>query len=382
MKQNTLKSIVSALAIFMLLSTGIASAETSTKNTISGPTLTINLDNIEKIMLERSPSIKKIKNDTWVYEQQYDDLEDKVGDLQDEISRLGSQKDAVGKPVDNSAKISTLYGQISSLSTSRNQLSLASNLAESTLDQQINQQILKAKQLFVSCLANQEMLKVSDTKNLQTQRTLELAAEKLKRGYISQSAYNSIVNAASDSDVNQTSQVSSVSSEISDLKSLLGVDKGTTLILDTIEIPDIELDRILSLNFEEDLKYVMKASSTIKSAQIAYDTKSRSTDYNDYEESSAEASLQTAKDSVLVNFSRQYDSLINSYKSLKIAQDKLNIQQKTDDTQSALFKKGYISQTALENTQIATQTMKNQVATAKNLLFVSLEGYRQTRDGK
>lgn len=387
MKRNILKTAVSSLMITIMLSGTVASAQTAEKPAaekpaVSGPVLTLSLENIERIMLERSPVIKKIKNDTWTYEKKYDDLEDTISDLNDEIDRLNSQKDDQGKPVDNSARISTLYGQISSLSSSRNQLDLTADLANATMDQQISQQILRAKQLFVNCLADQEMLTVSSSKNTQTQRSLEIAAEKLKRGYISKNAYDAIVNSAGESDINLSSQSAAAASSLAELRALLGADKRTTLELESVEISDTELEKIENLNFEEDLKNLMNTSATIKSAQISYDVKSRSTDYSEYEEDSAQAALQTAKDSVSSSFTRQYDSLMNSYKSLKIAQEKLRLAQKTEAVQKTLFERGFISQTTFENTQISTQTMESQVAAAKNLLYVSLESYRQTRSGK
>ena len=387
MKRNILKTAVSSLIITIMLSGTVASAQTAEKPAaekpaVSGPVLTLSLENIERLMLERSPVIKKIKNDTWTYEKKYDDLEDTISDLNDEIDRLNSQKDDQGKPVDNSARISTLYGQISSLSSSRNQLDLTADLANATMDQQISQQIQRAKQLFVNCLADQEMLTVSSSKNTQTQRSLEIAAEKLKRGYISKNAYDAIVNSAGESDINLSSQSAAAASSLAELRALLGADKRTTLELESVEISDTELEKIENLNFEEDLKNLMNTSATIKSAQISYDVKSRSTDYSEYEEDSAQAALQTAKDSVSSSFTRQYDSLMNSYKSLKIAQEKLRLAQKTEAVQKTLFERGFISQTTFENTQISTQTMKSQVAAAKNLLYVSLESYRQTRSGK
>ena len=387
MKRNILKTAVSSLMIAIMLSGTVASAQTAEKPAaekpaVSGPVLTLSLENIERLMLERSPVIKKIKNDTWTYEKKYDDLEDTISDLNDEIDRLNSQKDDQGKPVDNSARISTLYGQISSLSSSRNQLDLTADLANATMDQQISQQILRAKQLFVNCLADQEMLTVSSSKNTQTQRNLEIAAEKLKRGYISKNAYDAIVNSAGESDINLSSQSAAAASSLAELRALLGADKRTTLELESVEISDTELEKIENLNFEEDLKNLMNTSATIKSAQISYDVKSRSTDYSEYEEDSAQAALQTAKDSVSSSFTRQYDSLMNSYKSLKIAQEKLRLAQKTEAVQKTLFERGFISQTTFENTQISTQTMESQVAAAKNLLYVSLESYRQTRSGK
>lgn len=387
MKRNILKTAVSSLMIAIMLSGTVASAQTAEKPAaekpaVSGPVLTLSLENIERIMLERSPVIKKIKNDTWTYEKKYDDLEDTISDLNDQIDRLNSQKDDQGKPVDNSARISTLYGQISSLSSSRNQLDLTADLANATMDQQISQQIQRAKQLFVNCLADQEMLTVSSSKNTQTQRSLEIAAEKLKRGYISKNAYDAIVNSAGESDINLSSQSAAAASSLAELRALLGADKRTTLELESVEISDTELEKIENLNFEEDLKNLMNTSATIKSAQISYDVKSRSTDYSEYEEDSAQAALQTAKDSVSSSFTRQYDSLMNSYKSLKIAQEKLRLAQKTEAVQKTLFERGFISQTTFENTQISTQTMKSQVAAAKNLLYVSLESYRQTRSGK
>ena len=387
MKRNILKTAVSSLMITIMLSGTVASAQTAEKPAaekpaVSGPVLTLSLENIERLMLERSPVIKKIKNDTWTYEKKYDDLEDTISDLNDEIDRLNSQKDDQGKPVDNSARISTLYGQISSLSSSRNQLDLTADLANATMDQQISQQIQRAKQLFVNCLADQEMLTVSSSKNTQTQRSLEIAAEKLKRGYISKNAYDAIVNSAGESDINLSSQSAAAASSLAELRALLGADKRTTLELESVEISDTELEKIENINFEEDLKNLMNTSATIKSAQISYDVKSRSTDYSEYEEDSAQAALQTAKDSVSSSFTRQYDSLMNSYKSLKIAQEKLRLAQKTEAVQKTLFERGFISQTTFENTQISTQTMKSQVAAAKNLLYVSLESYRQTRSGK
>ena len=387
MKRNILKTAVSSLMIAIMLSGTVASAQTAEKPAaekpaVSGPVLTLSLENIERLMLERSPVIKKIKNDTWTYEKKYDDLEDTISDLNDQIDRLNSQKDDQGKPVDNSARISTLYGQISSLSSSRNQLDLTADLANATMDQQISQQIQRAKQLFVNCLADQEMLTVSSSKNTQTQRNLEIAAEKLKRGYISKNAYDAIVNSAGESDINLSSQSAAAASSLAELRALLGADKRTTLELESVEISDTELEKIENLNFEEDLKNLMNTSATIKSAQISYDVKSRSTDYSEYEEDSAQAALQTAKDSVSSSFTRQYDSLMNSYKSLKIAQEKLRLAQKTEAVQKTLFERGFISQTTFENTQISTQTMESQVAAAKNLLYVSLESYRQTRSGK
>ena len=387
MKRNILKTAVSSLMIAIMLSGTVASAQTAEKPAaekpaVSGPVLTLSLENIERLMLERSPVIKKIKNDTWTYEKKYDDLEDTISDLNDEIDRLNSQKDDQGKPVDNSARISTLYGQISSLSSSRNQLDLTADLANATMDQQISQQILRAKQLFVNCLADQEMLTVSSSKNTQTQRSLEIAAEKLKRGYISKNAYDAIVNSAGESDINLSSQSAAAASSLAELRALLGADKRTTLELESVEISDTELEKIENINFEEDLKNLMNTSATIKSAQISYDVKSRSTDYSEYEEDSAQAALQTAKDSVSSSFTRQYDSLMNSYKSLKISQEKLRLAQNTEAVQKTLFERGFISQTTFENTQISTQTMESQVAAAKNLLYVSLESYRQTRSGK
>ena len=387
MKRNILKTAVSSLMIAIMLSGTVASAQTAEKPAaekpaVSGPVLTLSLENIERLMLERSPVIKKIKNDTWTYEKKYDDLEDTISDLNDQIDRLNSQKDDQGKPVDNSARISTLYGQISSLSSSRNQLDLTADLANATMDQQISQQIQRAKQLFVNCLADQEMLTVSSSKNTQTQRSLEIAAEKLKRGYISKNAYDAIVNSAGESDINLSSQSAAAASSLAELRALLGADKRTTLELESVEISDTELEKIENINFEEDLKNLMNSSATIKSAQISYDVKSRSTDYSEYEEDSAQAALQTAKDSVSSSFTRQYDSLMNSYKSLKISQEKLRLAQNTEAVQKTLFERGFISQTTFENTQISTQTMESQVAAAKNLLYVSLESYRQTRSGK
>ena len=79
MKRNILKTAVSSLMIAIMLSGTVASAQTAEKPAaekpaVSGPVLTLSLENIERIMLERSPVIKKIKNDTWTYEKKYDDL--------------------------------------------------------------------------------------------------------------------------------------------------------------------------------------------------------------------------------------------------------------------------------------------------------------------
>lgn len=385
MKSDFKKRIISAVAVFAMLSSSISFAADDTgikKTAVTGSrSLTLNMNNIEQIMLERSPAVKKIKNDTWTTQQKYEDIDDSISDVQDQISALVSQKGPDGKPADNSAQIAALYAQINSLSSTQTQLRLASDTSEATLSQQVNAQILKAKQLFTSCLADEDSLLVTDAEYLQKQKELAVATEKLKRGYISQNAYERIVNATEGMDANLRTQESQKEANLRDLKILLGVDKDTTLLLEAVDISDFELSMIENLNFSSDLDTLMNASATIKSAQISYDTKSSGDGYNDYDENSAQANLKTSKETVSANFKKQYDSLMNSYKSLKVSKEKLKSQVKTYEIEKKKLEKGYISETSFVNTEIATKNLINQVNTEENLLYVSLLSYRQTRTG-
>lgn len=384
MKTKFTKRVISALTVIAMLSSSLSfAADDVVKKTtvISGPTLTLNLNNIDQLMMDRSPAVKKIKNDSWASEQKYDDIDESISDINDKINALISQKDSDGKPVDNSSQISTLHGQVNSLYSTKDQLSLASDTARATLEQEVNQQILKAKQLFVTCLSDESNLLVADSQYAQKQRDLAIASEKLKRGYLSKNAYDAAVNNTGDMDVSVSTTAAQKEANLRDLKTLLGVDKDTTVILEAVSVSDFELSMIESLNFNSDLDILMKSSAKIKSAQISYDTKSRGSNYNDYDEDSADANLKTSKDTVSANFKKQYDSLMNSYKALKITREKLNSQVKIYELEKKKLEKGYISQTTFVNTEIATQNLKNQKNMAENLLYVSLISYRQTRDG-
>ncbi|MGB5823992.1 MAG: hypothetical protein WBH44_07930 [Proteocatella sp.] len=384
MKTNFKKRIIAAASIIAMLTSSISFAsDNSVKNSTlsSGPVLNLNINNIEQIMLDRSPTVKKIKNDSWTTQQKYDDIDDSISDLHDNIDDLKAQKDDDGKPVDNSSQISALYGQVNSLYSTKDQLSLASDTAQALLSQQVNGQVLKAKQLFVNCLADEAGLLVTASDYTQKQKDLEVAAEKLKRGYISQNAYDALVNTTDDMDVSLDASASKKDANLRELKNLLGVDKNTFIILEAVDIPDFELEMIERLNFESDLDDLMRNSAAVKSAQLSYDAKSRSTSYNDYDENSAQANLKTSKDTVSANFKKQYDTLLNSYKALKVTREKLNSQLKYFETEKIKLEKGYISQASFANTTIATDHLTNQADTTENLLYVSLLSYRQTRDG-
>lgn len=348
-----MKKLIAAVLAAALMSTGLCFAADAELSQSNDPVL-ISLDTIEQIWRENSPELKKLDSTLAVSKRTYDRLKDSVDDL-----------------VDAALYDVTMYMQYKSLQNSRDQAECAYEVAVVQREQSIQNDILAAKQDFLTCWQDELNLEaLRDTLSRQQAR-LDSFSEGLSRGYLSQSSYDNLKDEA-DGLQNKLDglQAKAEADEIT-LKAKLGLDTGSPTEYRYPELNGDSFASLVALDPEADQAEMLENSVSLKALQITYDSmKSPKHFYATTQQiadaklnlSMARRNLETGYTLLSQSLTSQYEDLQNSYTSLDREKEKL-------DRLQSQYDRGLVSAQVLSSLNSEYISLKCSVQVKESSLY-------------
>lgn len=328
----------------------------------------VSFNNIKSIMIENSIDMKiadnNLKNTKQELQKINDDIEDlgykassikkSINTLESEIDTLESEIKVLNNEIsvlpdddeNRAAKIAELDAKTQTLAKKESDLKELENYnekrttaqrnctkAELTYNQTVEEAVYKAQQEYISCLSTISQL---DSKK----NTLEYNEKKADRyklqyesGFLSKKEYENAVRDNTDSKNEIIEIENKKETALNNLKLALGISQGVQITLSN----NIEADlaEVASINYEEDLKEMLKNSVDIYLANLEIDwakddeDDEDDDDYENYSLENKELSLDKQYITSEIDFKEKYNNLMTAYNSIKSSYDKL--QQSQED---------------------------------------------------
>lgn len=417
MKKAFISSLIMTLMLTNISSVQAATTDntsvTSTDNTGGATTdnaIKVSLDNIQDIMSENNLDMKVYYNNQQLAKEKYDNAKDEVDTAQ---SAVDAATTAVGTATSNvsTAKAgtdasvlptaetnldkanSTLIAANSTLTTANTNLATikyALRTANVEYEQNIEKSVYKAQQDYISYLSNisDEQLEADTVKSQESSE--QVSKIKYDSGFISQDEYTASLESNTDA-VNQLNKLKDAE-ELAKTKlcTTLGISDGEKVIFNTDITEDFA--KISKINYNDDLAKMLDNNVDIQLQNIsidklndAKDAETTTTDYTDtvdqYNTDNAQISLKQTISTAEANFKAQYDTLMNSYNSIKSSYDKITQEQKVYQTTQIKYDYGFVSKIDVDNAKLALDKDSATFNASKNTLYVNYLRYIQMKEG-
>lgn len=253
-------------------------------------------------------------------------------------------------------------------------------IAEAQYGAKVSQQVLSAKQQYLSFCADNEVLAAlkKDYDNKQSRAAYYNAA--LASGYVSQSDYNDYTQSTAKAKNDYEVKDADVTRERTALRTLLNIPENEEM--DVVPVTDSAFDfsPISNINYGQDTILMVNNNPNIRAADLNYD-------YNDAEATTigAAENAQIALDQTDANerasFKKLYDTLQTSYSAYQSELQKYEQSKQTADTESKKFAIGYISKAGADESALAFQNEKNTYYAARNSVYLSYQQYTNMKNG-
>lgn len=389
--------------------TGVTSTD-NTSGATTDNTIKVSLDNIQDIMSENNLDMKVYYNNQQLAKEKYDNAKDEVDTAQ---SAVDAATTAVGTATSNvsTAKAGTDASALPIAETNLDKANSALTAANSTLttantnlatikyalrtanveyEQNIEKSVYKAQQDYISYLSNisDEQLEEDTVKSQESSE--QVSKIKYDSGFISQDEYTASLESNTDA-VNQLNKLKDAEELAkTNLCTTLGISDGEKVIFNTDITEDFA--KISKINYNDDLAKMLDNNVDIQLQNIsidklnnAKDAETTTTDYTDtvdqYNTDNAQISLKQTMSTAEANFKAQYDTLMNSYNSIKSSYDKITQEQKVYQTTQIKYNYGFVSKTDVDDAKLALDKDSSTFNASKNTLYVNYLRYIQMKEG-
>lgn len=376
----------------------------------SADTQVISFNNIKSIMIENSIDMKMADNDLKDTKQEMEkinddiedlgykgssisssikDLEDQIEEYEDEISELDkTDENYITNKENLETKKASAEKTLSDLKDYKEKRTTAQrNLkkAELTYNQTVEDAVYKAQQSYISCLSTISQIQNKKDSLEYNEKKADIYKLQYENGFLSKKEYEDAVrdNTDSQNEINQLENAQETA--INNLKLTLGISQGEDITLSN----DIEADlnSVLSIDYKEDLKEMLKNSVDISIADLELqwakddDDDDDDDDYENYSLENKELNLDKQYTTLEITFKEKYNDLMTAYNSIKSSYDKLQQSQEDYGVLSKKYSFGFITKNELEKAKIDLDSSTADFNTERNEFYLKYLDYSQMKEG-
>lgn len=387
-------------------------------------TQTISFSNIKSIMIENSIDMKIADNNLKNTKQELQKINDSIEDLgykgstisknistlEDDIEKLDSTVKSLKKQLDSMTEGDPSYSEVKSeyednnekLTDKQSTLKQLKNYkdsrttaqrnlkkAELTYDKTVEDAVYKAQQSYVSCLSTTSQLE--NKKNTLEYNTKKSDISKLQyeSGFLSKKDYEDTITNNTDSE-NEIKELESKNEiALNNLKLTLGISQGVDVNLDNNV--EVDFNSVMSINYNEDLKEMLKNSIDISASNLEVDWAKDDDDnekdddddhdYENYTLENKELSLDKQSTTSEINFKEKYNNLMTAYNSIKSSYDKLQQSQEDYGVSSKKYSLGFITKNELEKAKLDLDSTMSDFNSERNDFYLKYLDYTQMKEG-
>lgn len=387
-------------------------------------TQTISFSNIKSIMIENSIDMKIADNNLKNTKQELQKINDSIEDLgykgstisknistlEDDIEKLDSTVKSLKKQLDSMTEGDPSYSEVKSeyednnekLTDKQSTLKQLKNYkdsrtaaqrnlkkAELTYDKTVEDAVYKAQQSYVSCLSTTSQLE--NKKNTLEYNTKKSDISKLQyeSGFLSKKDYEDTITNNTDSE-NEIKELESKNEiALNNLKLTLGISQGVDVNLDNNV--EVDFNSVMSINYNEDLKEMLKNSIDISASNLEVDwakddddnekDDNEDHDYENYTLENKELSLDKQSTTSEINFKEKYNNLMTAYNSIKSSYDKLQQSQEDYGVSSKKYSLGFITKNELEKAKLDLDSTMSDFNSERNDFYLKYLDYTQMKEG-
>lgn len=387
-------------------------------------TQTISFSNIKSIMIENSIDMKIADNNLKNTKQELQKINDSIEDLgykgstisknistlEDDIEKLDSTVKSLKKQLDSMTEGDPSYSEVKSeyednnekLNDKQSTLKQLKNYkdsrttaqrnlkkAELTYDKTVEDAVYKAQQSYVSCLSTTSQLE--NKKNTLEYNTKKSDISKLQyeSGFLSKKDYEDTITNNTDSE-NEIKELESKNEiALNNLKLTLGISQGVDVNLDNNV--EVDFNSVMSINYNEDLKEMLKNSIDISASNLEVDWAKDDDDnekdddddhdYENYTLENKELSLDKQSTTSEINFKEKYNNLMTAYNSIKSSYDKLQQSQENYGVSSKKYSLGFITKNELEKAKLDLDSTMSDFNSERNDFYLKYLDYTQMKEG-
>lgn len=376
----------------------------------SADTQVISFNNIKSIMIENSIDMKMADNDLKDTKQEMEkinddiedlgykgssisssikDLEDQIEEYEDEISELDkTDENYITNKENLETKKASAEKTLSDLKDYKEKRTTAQrNLkkAELTYNQTVEDAVYKAQQSYISCLSTISQIQNKKDSLEYNEKKADIYKLQYENGFLSKKEYEDAVrdNTDSQNEINQLENAQETA--LNNLKLTLGISQGEDITLSN----DIEADlnSVLSIDYKEDLKEMLKNSVDISIADLELqwakddDDDDDDDDYENYSLENKELNLDKQYTTLEITFKEKYNDLMTAYNSIKSSYDKLQQSQEDYGVLSKKYSFGFITKNELEKAKIDLDSSTADFNTERNEFYLKYLDYTQMKEG-
>jgi outer membrane protein TolC len=393
LKKKFLSFLIMTVTLANISLVNISSVQAATTdNTIetsADGTIKVSLENIRDIMIENNLDIKIQQNSLKIANEEYHDAKDaydSANTAYEDASKAyddavaandGTAADKLEKK--NDAK-KALDDKDKALTTKRD----ANKTASTTYDQKVETKVNAAQNDFIDYLATLSNVKLQED----TVKANEKKAQKYKlqyeNGFLSKNEYTS--NLAKNTSANSLNELKD-KEELARIKlcNTLGLSSEEKVTFNTDITEDFKV--ISNINYDDDLAKMLENNIDIKDKNDEIDDLKDNEDTytnddiydNNLEKANNE--LKVLMNNAETDFKGQYNTLMNSYNSIKSTYDQLTEEENSYNVKKIKYDYGFVSKTELDDAKLTLDTDESALQTKKNTLYVNYLNYLQAKEG-
>lgn len=387
------KKLVSFL-IMALMVINVSSVQAATDDN----TIKVSLDNIKEIMIENNLDMKVLNNNLKITQINYHEARDQVEGLEDEVDSAQNNVDNFIDDGSNSAQKKVLIGilndakdDLADAESKLDDIRESMKTANINYDKQMSGLVSDAQQEYISYLATLSDKESNEAQAKSKEKEVQVAKIKYDSGFISKNDYTSIQLKNTES--SNTSNESSEDLELAKTKlyTTLGISSSKNIIFDTDVNQDF--DDVSKINYNDDLEKMLDNNLDIKLKDISIDQlddaddatdddTDNTDDIDDYKMDNAEISLKQQIATAETNFKKQYNTLMNSYNSMKSSFDSLNQEKNSYNIMQTKYDYGFASKKEADDAKLnSLDTANSTFQKNKNTFYVNYLRYIQMKEG-
>lgn len=377
--------------------------------------IVLSIDNLKDIMVEQSIDMKIADNNYEDSKQNVEKLKDQISDKEDDIDTaesalkkledqlsslqgaddpdtdaITSKKSAISS---KKSEIESLESQLKTLKYNKKKSLSTLQTAEISYDSKVQSAVYSAQKSYIDYLSTISDIKSKKEKLELKQKQAEVTKLKYENGFIAKKEYDEFLRDNTDisNELNELKNKESIA--LKNLKFSLGISEDEEIqINDDIEM---NFNKVASINYQNDLAEMIANNKELKSLNINLDWMEYAEDYEDrnsddddddddyinYDMENQQLSIEKQTATSKINFNEKYNTLMNSYNSIKASYDKL----KQDETDYAMMSKkysfGFISKKEVDESELNLNSTYSSFVQEKNKFYVAYLDYLQMKEG-
>ncbi|MBN1036265.1 viral A-type inclusion protein [Clostridium botulinum] len=359
----------------------------------------LSMENIEEIIIENSPEFKIIKNNVKKNEEIYDQLIEDFDDCEIKISKLKEEKrkdDLLKEPITNESKeedkkrsdklddeLEKENIKLENLKERKRNARYELRMCRIRYEKDLQGLVEKAQNQYIQYVDT--MLK-KDLKQLEVKvknKQIEINSLKYGNGFISKKEYEKNLDNITDFNNELKQLENKEENELKDLLFALGIKNEKNVKCD-INI-NFDVDKILKINFEEDLDEMLLNNIDLKIRDIENDKLEDNLDndleVSDYDIKNNEISLKQEKEKIKMEFEKKYKSLILSSSLIKTQNDKLSRTQDDALIMQTKYNYGFASKKQVDELEVGLNNKNQDFISQVNNLYMDYLSYMKMKDG-